>query len=1283
MATKTPPPPKMPTVAAVSAAVTAVTTAAAKVDAIQAKIDKAEAAGKSTASLEKQLKAADAALTTATTKVSALVTTAQTVASTANTAAAQVAAGEISGKAATTAVSTAKTVSTTLSQITNIVNKAATGTVAAQTSGGIGTPTTVATKITNEDALKTLQSAAQTLSPLNQEVRSNYFDAAISTATNRTTVNNLVLTETRLNLTDQGLKPSEITKQISTLTKTLKTEASIEADQARNIKSATAANVTALTTALKEQGATSKEIKAAVAEVKADGKQLLSLYNNTALKSAGTVEYFNPEDQTIKTITDSNGKAVLPLNVNQDQLPRISVGIASETLPTEVTNRANEIVKTAVDLANQYKIPQLDISKSLEKGISLNSLVKASLTKDPETNLYSNSTQTGKLLNLSQNYIGEGKTFTPDQIVNSEGKKLKLTPINAGVTDAEGKPVNFAYAKVGEKYISFKQNPDGTYTGVGSTYAHVNENDSFLGSLGPLGDLIKIGVSIWNPGAGALLNAVDTYQKTGDIGASLISAGTSYFAPKVGEFINQGLSSAISNQLATSVADGTISKAAATTIADSVAGAGTNMFIGKLLNPNADIGVLAATGGASGYAKTGTSDLAKVVLGGGDKEAGARFIDSIVQNSNLTAAQVESAVTGALGQAAVGVATGNFDASKVALDAAATLGGGSAGNLIHDKILEYAPTMNYAANAGKLVADVGVQAGIKGQDVGAVLTSAAPYIAGMAANMTNAAMQGASAKDPSQLSDASRKIYEGYVNAGFTKEEALAMASSTDPKFQSLVYKNQLGPSLAELDLNTLPEVFKNIPKDTNLKYVGKDASGKDRYVMTDKSGESSLYTINENGTATISDVPEGLVSGTKTMVDMEPQEIRSLLGLGTPDPTSPYRSLFGGGASGGQKVDEYALLAMNAGIKPKDIVTWLETEKIIATPEQKIQIDKAIEKVVSQQVQPIDQVDPIEEIIKNAQAGGGGGGLPEGGGTPSGGTPTSGDAGTTDLYKYITSAPPLDTTVMDSNAKNAEIILQKYAQDPNVSNYYIGLATKTLGELGFKPSADSVNQLASYMLRVDISNMFVGPPAPSGGTAGTTGSTTGNTGSTSGTDTGTGDGTGSGAGTGTGAGTGDGTGAGSGGGSGGGTGGGTGTGAGSGTGTGGGTGDGTGTGTGTGTGGTTVTPDKTTTDPTKTTTTTTPQAASLPQVVQGPPTVAQASPSAAFYYGKEFGSPQQTISPTGELLQDLYQPLSVTKPGPELAGTGETGENDILALLQSLAGKEGDINDLLEILKG
>ena len=93
---------------------------------------------------------------------------------------------------------------------------------------------------------------------------------------------------------------------------------------------------------------------------------------------------------------------------------------------------------------------------------------------------------------------------------------------------------------------------------------------------------------------------------------------------------------------------------------------------------------------------------------------------------------------------------------------------------------------------------------------------------------------------------------------------------------------------------------------------------------------------------------------------------------------------------------------------------------------------------------------------------------------------------------------------------------------------------------------------------------------------------------------------------------------------------------------------------------------------------------ASLP-TVSTPASTKQTSPSQAFYYGKDFGSPTQAISETGDLVQKPYQALSVTQPGKEVAPTGVTGENDVSALLSNILsqGDETSLNDLLEIIGG
>jgi hypothetical protein len=80
------------------------------------------------------------------------------------------------------------------------------------------------------------------------------------------------------------------------------------------------------------------------------------------------------------------------------------------------------------------------------------------------------------------------------------------------------------------------------------------------------------------------------------------------------------------------------------------------------------------------------------------------------------------------------------------------------------------------------------------------------------------------------------------------------------------------------------------------------------------------------------------------------------------------------------------------------------------------------------------------------------------------------------------------------------------------------------------------------------------------------------------------------------------------------------------------------------------------------------------------------------FYYGKDFGSQRQQISPTGELMLPNYHELSVSKPGAEqspdsfsVAQPVKEGENDVSALLQQIL-SSGDQNmtpeELMQIIQ-
>jgi hypothetical protein len=74
------------------------------------------------------------------------------------------------------------------------------------------------------------------------------------------------------------------------------------------------------------------------------------------------------------------------------------------------------------------------------------------------------------------------------------------------------------------------------------------------------------------------------------------------------------------------------------------------------------------------------------------------------------------------------------------------------------------------------------------------------------------------------------------------------------------------------------------------------------------------------------------------------------------------------------------------------------------------------------------------------------------------------------------------------------------------------------------------------------------------------------------------------------------------------------------------------------------------------------------------------------FYYGKEFGSKKQKLNEKGELVEEEYKPLSVTKPGAEieqLAEEAKSKQNTALDVADKLMGETTSFEDLIKILRG
>jgi hypothetical protein len=82
------------------------------------------------------------------------------------------------------------------------------------------------------------------------------------------------------------------------------------------------------------------------------------------------------------------------------------------------------------------------------------------------------------------------------------------------------------------------------------------------------------------------------------------------------------------------------------------------------------------------------------------------------------------------------------------------------------------------------------------------------------------------------------------------------------------------------------------------------------------------------------------------------------------------------------------------------------------------------------------------------------------------------------------------------------------------------------------------------------------------------------------------------------------------------------------------------------------------------------------------------------FYYGKEFGSKKQKLDKEGKIIEEGYEPLSVTDFGPELkdqiediAEGKKTEDNTVVDLLTKILGGSSDNaateDELQRIVKG
>jgi len=500
----------------------------------------------------------------------------------------------------------------TASNANNVVNS---------TAGNVNKITTALTTLLSKnpslrdsDIFTALSDATTSLTGESRDARNAFFTNAIDIAAatgNRDQVNKLqvnqftaiqndVVADATTAMQIQGKTATEIASAVKTIKteigsniKEFRTQLSdvnrVEKTQLQNLAAAQKAELTLLTDAFKAQGLTGKALKTAVN---------LEKTANTAEYTTAKIGLAEPTVQTLQGVGYDKATGTVTGNVRS----------------TAASYADNAPVKTAVDtkldaafsILTNLNIPMSYSEKvkggTINTGLNVETIVKNVLPyKDEATGEYTKKNWVTKLVTEGEKYIN--KTSTPEQLSQA---KLTLKPA--------GDPVNNVFvSKTGDRYTYFQKDADGNFKGLATTRANFKEDDNegFFESIG-LGGIghtldgltgnkfVQAIVTMWNPAAGAALTAFDVGTKTDwDLGAMAKAGGTTYLSsqvlPGVMKGVTSGFTKAVSNQLVS-----TLGETAANAAANGITTGATNALIGRILNPDADIGQLFGTGFVGG-----------------------------------------------------------------------------------------------------------------------------------------------------------------------------------------------------------------------------------------------------------------------------------------------------------------------------------------------------------------------------------------------------------------------------------------------------------------------------------------------------------------------------------------------------------------------------------------------------------------------------------------------------------------------------------------------------------
>lgn len=302
-----------------------------------------------------------------------------------------------------------------------------------------------------------------------------------------------------------------------------KAEARAEKDQVVNLKSAQKAELMAYEQALSDQGLSKKEIKELLKDEKLANKDEVLSAKETL--SADGLQWIGLT-QTRPDGTTAKGPILSQMStIGEEYRPAIA-----------------EDLKGALSYYGDYNLSTLSKRGNAEIGFGLDDILKVEYSRDPETGEITKNTTLGKTLDRAEEYVKN--TFTAEEL-EEQGVKIKQDKNNPDL-------YTWKFGSDERKgYVFFKDNGDGTFTGVGANRLAIDMPSGgplsgvfkaipFLPELAAIGTAMIPGGQAYAGQVYAAGKGLQTASQGGDFGDILKSAGMAYLGSNIVPGMVQG-----------------------------------------------------------------------------------------------------------------------------------------------------------------------------------------------------------------------------------------------------------------------------------------------------------------------------------------------------------------------------------------------------------------------------------------------------------------------------------------------------------------------------------------------------------------------------------------------------------------------------------------------------------------------------------------------------------------------------------------------------------------------